>query len=161
MLSIDIAPLSLGHHTFTLHPEAEALDLEPEAFRAIEVHLELDRMEDRVWVTIDVRATATLECDRTLEPFDKEVDGTYQVYFAPPQFFGSAERAEEDDAMRLLPAGETELDLMQEVRDTLVLALPTRRISPQAEAMDVPTRFGADEEAIDPRWEALRQLRSE
>jgi len=161
MLSIDIAPLALGRHSFTLYPEAEALELDASAFQDIEVGLELDRMDDRVLVTIHAEATATLECDRTLEPFQQDVEGTYQVYFAPPHFFGSAERAEEDEAMRVLPAGETELDLTQEVRDTLVLALPTRRISPKAEAMELPTQFGGGGETIDPRWEALRQLRSE
>ncbi|MEM6647553.1 MAG: DUF177 domain-containing protein [Bacteroidota bacterium] len=161
MLSIDISPLPLGRHTLALYPKAEALELDPDAFRDIEVNLELDRMEDRVLVSIEAAATATLECDRTLEPFEQDVEGIYKVYFAPPHFFGSADRADEDDAMRVLPAGETELDLTQEVRDTLVLALPTRRISPEAEAMEVPTQFGGGDDAIDPRWEALRQLRSE
>ncbi|MEM1097038.1 MAG: DUF177 domain-containing protein [Bacteroidota bacterium] len=161
MLSIDISPLSLGRHHFTLHPKGEALELDADTFQDIEVALDLDRMEDRVLVSIQVEATVTLECDRTLEPFEQAVEGTYQVYFAPPHFFGSAERADEDDAMRVLPAGETELDLTQEVRDTLVLSLPTRRISPKAEAMDLPTQFGGSDDAIDPRWEALRQLRSD
>ena len=53
--------------------------------------------------------------------------------------------------------------MTEAVRDTLVLAVPARKVAPGAEDLDLPTVFGAPaaEAAIDPRWEALRSLRSD
>jgi len=67
----------------------------------------------------------------------------------------------EDDDIQSLPSESDEIDLTDIVRDTLMLAVPVRKIAPGAEELDLPTTFGeASEEDIDPRWKGLEQLRS-
>ena len=164
MLGIDTAPLSPGLHELTLTPSAEEANLDPEVFSNITVEIRLDHEEQRDLVAFTARAVATLECDRTLQPFEQRVSGSYAVLFVLPEHldrYATAEASDED--VRPLPEPGTELDLTGPVRDTLLLALPTRRVAPGAEDEELPVQFGAltDSEgnAMDPRWEALKKLR--
>ena len=165
MLRIDIAPLKDGVHELVLHPSADDLGLDPATFADVEVDLRLDLAADgtgrRARAAFEARAVATLECDRTLALFEQPVAGEHHVLFVPAAAL--PEGAEDDDAVRPLPADAPFIDLAEPVRDTLLLALPLRRVSPEAEAAELPATFGAlldDEGApLDPRWEALRRLR--
>ncbi len=164
MLRIDLAPLGEGVHTLALNPEAEAVGLDPDLFADLRVEATLDLFNDRILVTLQATATATLECDRTLARFEQPIAGTYRVLFVPPSFA----RREDDEApyeeVRVLEDTERTLDLADAVRDTVLLAVPARKVAPGAEDIDIQTTFGApdtgDEPAIDPRWEALRALQA-
>ena len=163
MLQIDITLFGPGTHRVSLHPEAEALDLDPATFGDIEIAARLDCKRDRILVQFLARATASLTCDRTLRPFEQPVEGRYAVLCAPPgtplREDGVAEQVRDLD-----PADRT-LDLTEEARDTLKLALPARRVAPGAEEEELQKAYGepeaaADGEPVDPRWAALRKLRS-
>lgn len=162
MLGIDITPLAHGLHEASLTPSVESLGLDPAVFDAVAVEVRLDHEQDRTLVAFTARATATLVCDRTAVTFQQPVEGSYTVLFVlAEQLEGLAEENGED--VRALPQPGAELDLTDAVRDTLLLALPTRRVAPGAEDKELPVTFGAehdeDDEALDPRWEALKKLR--
>lgn len=160
MLRIEITPFEAGMHQVELRPEAEAVDLDPGTFRDIVVDAHLQVQEKRILVVLQASATARLECDRTLKPFDKRLEGSYSVLFATPEFARMDEDAYDD--VRAFDPGDTYLDLTDVVRDTLVLAIPQRCIAPGADEIDIETEYGAPvgEDYIDPRWEALRKLRA-
>jgi uncharacterized protein len=69
--------------------------------------------------------------------------------------------------VRPLNPSDREIDLTDVVRDTLLLAIPQRRIAPGAEDEPIDQEFGAsdddaDEEApVDPRWSALEELKDD
>jgi uncharacterized protein len=159
MLLVEIHALPDGVHSQTLRLEPEALDLDPALFADVVVDLRLDVGGQRVLAQYEVRAVATLECDRTLVEFAQRVAGSHAVLFAPPEQLPGGPS---DDAF-LLPADALAIDLTAPVRDTLLLALPAKRIAPGAEDLEIPTAFGADLDAegrlTDPRWDALRRLR--
>lgn len=165
MFRIDIAPLEAGFHHLARAPEAEALDLDPDTFSDIQVGLDLFCQRDRILVDMHTEATAALVCDRTLQPFEQSVEGHYSVLFAAP---GAApeEESEDYEEVREFSPTDRQLNLTDLVRDTLVLSLPQRKVAPGAEEEEIPTTFGvpADQEhekPIDPRWEKLRELRSD
>ncbi len=164
MLRIPIASLKPGYHTMTLTPTAEALDLAPDLFADITVEVALDHGGRRILVRFEAEATAALTCDRTLADYEAEVAGTYQVLFAPPEMAAkNSEEVPNDDVRPLYPA-DTSIDVTDAVRDTLLLALPTRRIAPGAEDLELQLQYGASSEAepaIDPRWAALQALRDD
>lgn len=157
MLSINIAGLKLGLHEMTVAPAAEDLDIDPESFRDVRVDLRLDRRPGKVFVTFDASAVARLKCDRTLVDFDQPVSGSYEILFAPPEMV----EGKDDDHVRVLEPDDEEIEITDVVRDTLLLAVPQRKVAPGAEDVDIPTRFGVAEETedVDPRWAALRDLR--
>ena len=157
MLRVDIASLDDGLHEVELRPSAEDLGLDPDTFADIAVAVQLDVSERRVRASYAAEAVATLECDRTLAEYQQPVEGAHEVLFS-----ADASGDEEEDVYPL-PEHGRELDLSEPVRDTLLLALPLRRVAPEAEDAEIPTRFGgpAEGEPADDRWEALRRLRDE
>jgi len=162
MLCIDITSLKPGRHELTEEPDAQMLDLDPDLFRDISVGIMLEYNGKRLHVMLDAEATATLECDRTLVLFDQDVSGQHALYYAPPAFVDQL--AEGNDDIRVLLPTDQEIDVTDAVRDTLLLALPARRIAPGAEAVELPTTFGApaaEEDTIDPRWQALLKLKEQ
>lgn len=159
MLQINIAGLEAGNHHMVLEPSAEALDLSAETFRDLRVHAHLFSQPNRILVAFTAEADAALTCDRTLEPFVQPVRGDYSVLFAAP---GTATDAEEHEEVRELLPTDQEIDITDAVRDTLLLAVPQRKIAPGAEDEEIQTAFGApsgDETLADPRWAALRALK--
>jgi len=160
MLRIDISGLGPGVHEMQLEPNAEELELDPGKFSEIRVDLRLDRKPDRVFVSFSADAVALLQCDRTLVDFDQRIAGSYALLFAPEEM---ADGAKDDEDVRALRPEDEEIDVTDAVRDTLLLAVPQRKVAPGAEDVDIPTRFGvpADGGEIDPRWEALKALKDD
>lgn len=158
MFTIEIASLSPGLHEFDFEPEAEAVELDPEKFGDIHIHARLDVRESRILAMLETTATATLECDRTLKLFDQEIGGTNYVLFAPPEFVEQQEDA--FDEVRVLQPSDQKIDLTGAVRDTILLSVPLRCVAPGAEDEEIETEFFVPEDEVDPRWAALRKLKS-
>lgn len=162
MLKIRITHLKPGIHEYSLDPTPEELDLDSELFSNIHVDVRLDYSGDRVLASFETTATAVLECDRTLVLFEQPVNGSYTLLYVPPDMVSAS--GEEIEEVRVLQPTDNEIDLTQPVRDTILLSIPARRIAPGAEDLEIQTTFGASEEQeedeVDPRWEALRKLRS-
>ena len=162
MLRVDLSPLDEGLHEQTLSPSADDLGLDPEVFSKIALDLRLDIAERRVLASLDVRAVATLECDRTLVAYQQPVRGDHAVLFVSRDQIVSDS---DDEALLPLPDPETEIDLTAVVHETLMLALPLRRVAPEAEHAEITTSYGGQEmldgSPVDDRWDALRSLRSD
>lgn len=160
MLSVNIVVLKPGVHELVVEPAAGDVEVDPGVFRDVRVSLRLDRRPDKVYISFDASAVARLQCDRTLVDFDQPISGHHELLFAPPEI---AEVRDDDDIRALYPEDE-ELDITDVVRDTLLLAVPQRKVAPGAEDVEIQTEFGAardETEDIDPRWAALRALRDE
>ena len=161
MFRVRIAALPDGLHQETLRPSAESLGLDPGVFSGVEVDVTLDVAERRVLAAFTARATARLECDRTLDLYDQPVEGAHAVLFSADAPAGDASDDDPDDDVQPLADDAQDLDLTAAVHDTLVLALPLRRVSPAAEVAEIPTEFGgpSEGEPADDRWAALQALR--
>ncbi len=157
MFRVRIASLPDGLLQETHRPTADDLGLDPEVFSDVEVDLRLDVADHRVLAAYTARATARLECDRTLEMYDEPVEADHAVLFTADAPDGP------DDDVRPLTDDALAIDLTAPVHDTLLLALPLRRVSPAARDAEIPTAFGAadddDDAPADPRWAALQALR--
>ena len=136
-------------------PAAEDLDLDPDMFHELEVLIELSNLAGKLHVQIQARATVALECDRTLRPFTLPVAGSYELVLLP---LGESVNADEDIEPLFIAPGQNTVDLTVPVRDTLLLAIPTRRVAPDAEESELQTVFGAAAKDVNWRWEALHQL---
>lgn len=158
VLRVHIASLSDGLHIESLRPSAADLDLDPEIFSGIGVDLRLEVNGRRILAMFDARASARLECDRTLEMYDQPVEGQHAVLFVPPEAADEVD-GDDDDEVRVLADADTEIDLTESVRDTLLLAVPLRHVSPAGEAMEMQTTFGEADLDRDGPWAALRALR--
>ena len=163
MLTVDITSLSDGIHHLDFSPSAEEAALDPTTFEEIHVEAELQCHRDRILVKLWATATAELTCDRTLQPYDEDVEGHYSLLFGPPSMVG--QEGEEFEEVRPFLPSDREIDLTDVVRDTLLLSLPQRQIAPGAEEEPIDQEFGTpdeeEEEPIDPRWEELQKLKND
>lgn len=164
MLTIDITSLPEGIHHLKLDPSADEANLDPSTFDDIHVDLELQHHRDRILVKLHASATAELTCDRTLREYDERIDGSYGVLYGPPSLVGR--EGEEFDEVRPLESSDREIDLTDVVRDTLLLAVPQRKVAPGAEDEPISESFGKDEEEtdegpVDPRWSELEKLKGD
>ena len=161
MLRVRIAPLPDGLHTETLEPAPDDLDL-PDAevsrvtFSDLTVEVQLVVATRQIVARFEVAATAHLICDRTDEPFEQPVRGAHSVVIVAPEAHLAA--ADDEDVI-VTPDDAQFADLTAPVRDTLMLAVPVRRVCPAAETIEIPTAFGEPDTPSDGRWAALAALR--
>ena len=156
MLRIDLRSLEAGYHEISLAPAPADVGLEPNAFRNILVEVGLDYDGKKAFVSVKASAVALLICDRTLTKFEQSIKGEYSLLFSPNE----EEKAE--DEIRSISSTDEELDITDIVRDTLLLAIPVRKIAPGADEAEIPVAFGTPADTdYDPRWEALKALKHE
>ena len=157
MLQLEIASLGAGFHSIEYTPTANELDLDPEVFSDIKVQFSLDLAKRQISVSMQVEAIVKLQCDRTLVMFDQPLSGKYAVLFS--------EALPGGDAEDVLPfsANDRVIDVTKPVRDTLVLAVPSRKVAPEAEDVDIQLSYknSETEDEVDPRWAALRNLKTD
>jgi DUF177 domain-containing protein len=156
MLKIDLRTLEIGRHEFNLESTAEELGVEPGLMSQIRADVQLHYDGEDAIIIADVSAIAHLTCDRTLVKFDRPLKGTHTVLYSPK------DPNEDSDAdVRPLAASDQEIDITDIVRDTLLLAIPVRKLAPGAENTDIRTTFGetAGSSTVDPRWAALAALK--
>lgn len=130
-----------------------------------EVHINFLRTNHFIEVDFTVDVDTELICDRSLEPFLKHLNGSYHVLFEPDNVEGTET---EKGAVRQISPEDLTVDIEKEVRDTIMLEIPVRKLHPdyvdsEGNTEDFETqRFGPepdDEELIDPRWSELKKLK--
>lgn len=158
MVRIDLRELEIGQHEINIECTSEEVGLGPDEMTDIRVDIRLDYDGQEALVVVEASAVANLVCDRTVVPFKLPVKGSYTVLFSPNE--GDQESESE---VRPLAASDEEIDITQIVRDTLLLAIPIRKIAPGSEKEEILTTFGVSEElkGIDPRWHVLAELKEE
>ncbi len=137
---------------------ASDLGLDQAKFSEIQTDLEIEQLDGAIHVTLKVRAKACLECDRTLQEFVAPVANVHEMllytYGQKPSEENMIEQVELEPKQRVF-------DLMETIRDTLMLAIPARKVAPEAEELQIQTVFGAPATEADQRWSALLAVREE
>jgi uncharacterized metal-binding protein YceD (DUF177 family) len=131
------------------------------------VKIHFEKTTHFINVEFTVEAGMMVICDRSLEEFEKTVEGKYEVLFKP-----EVEDVSEGESSKVKQFNIHELTLSidDEVRDTILLGLPAKILHPRfldedGNPSEFETRsFGDvspdDEEIADPRWEALKKLKN-
>lgn len=137
-----------------------------DVFLGAEVSVEFYRTDHFIKVTFNVDADLKLTCDRSLDKFEFNSRGTFDMLFEP----GEVEEFEtEASAIKQIDGKAMQLDIEKEVFDTILLHIPSRKVHPrfldeQGNITEFETRvFGRpeneEEESVDPRWEELKKLK--
>lgn len=165
-LTFRIQEIPEGQSVRDIRLEQGDLDFEDLTVKQADVNIHFQKTRYFIKSNFTVKAVAELICDRSLQKFDYQVSGSYEVLFKP-----DVEAISESENSRVKPfnVNELTLSLDQEVRDTILLELPVKKLHPKyldedGNPDDFETRkFGKDEDdedRIDPRWEALKKLKN-
>ncbi len=139
-------------------PDPQALDLDPAEFSDIQIDVHVVLEGGNLVLSVAASADAHLACDRTLDAYSTRVSGSCRILLQPD----GAEASEHgyDEAIVLQPL-QRQVDVASVARDTLVLAVPARKVAPRARDIDLQREFGAPEPTIAQHWAPLRHLHSD
>jgi uncharacterized protein len=129
LVKIKISHLSQGQHHYRF--THAICDFRDAAFsdnvfsHPVETTVTIDKGLSDMSVTICVKTVAILECDRCLAELHRSISGEYRIFYAPAK---SVHTQNLQDEVRLLGKNDFEIDLTDDVRDTLLLALPMKNV---------------------------------
>ncbi len=170
--TIPFVGLKLGKHQFNFELKKAFFEhFEYDEFNdaAINLDVTLEKMSTLLEFTLRFRGAVNVACDITNEPYDQELEGSYKFVVK----FGE-EYDDENEDLLILPHGSYEVNIQQYVYESIVLAMPSRRIHPgvkdgtlkseildkleelSPKAMDEET--APEDESTDPRWDSLKKL---
>jgi uncharacterized metal-binding protein YceD (DUF177 family) len=166
-LEFNIVEIPEGESRRTVQLAAEDLDLSPYTFQGGEVDLLFYRTLHFIRVSFTVDSDVELVCDRSLEPYIQPIKSDYEVVFKVDV---REETEDENGAVRRFNFSSNTLSVEDEVRDTILLNIPIKKLHPKfLDEEGNPKEFETksygnvkndeDTEAVDPRWEKLKDLK--
>ena len=171
MLKFRITEIPEGYSTRSLTLDSEAVDLDPYEFTGGKIDIEFHRTLHHIRVNFEIRTDVELVCDRSLEAYLHEVEAAYEVVFKAEDV---EETEDENGAVRMFNFAENTFSIAEEVRDTILLDIPAKKLHPKyldenGNPIEFEDRsFGkadnedqkADDEPADPRFAELKKLKN-
>lgn len=165
-LSIPLSALREGVSVFTLQTTSPELCVQEQVVfhEIIEVRVSITAMGEDYLFTVDVNGEGTFICDRCGVQFQRDVNGSVRTLYTFDPL-----KVEDDVTgdVRWIAPESSFIDLTQDIKDALLLAVP-RKCLCKASCAGLCPRCGADlnknpcscqEDEIDPRWEGLKKLK--
>jgi len=165
-LKIRIAQISEGTHDYRFEYPAEQLGLDENFNELVEIDSILDKTQRQLLLKTRITTRADFTCDRCAGEFFEEIQANYGVCY---MFDESPAEALPDDEMRYIHPGTPYLDISDDVRQALLLAIPLKLVCTE-DCKGLCPHCGVNlnvetctctEETLDTRWEELRKLITE
>jgi uncharacterized protein len=125
----------------------------------------INKVTNQYFVEFQIDTKVLLVCDRCLEEFEKQLNDNMRLIFSlETELYQEEEPGSE---FRLLPAETTEIDITDDIRESLLLMIPMKILCDE-ECSGLCSQCGlnlnydkcqCEKDQIDPRWEALRKLK--
>ncbi|MEX0680829.1 MAG: DUF177 domain-containing protein [Balneolales bacterium] len=165
MISFRLNEIPEGLSEKLLSVDAKELDIEQSEIRHVHLNLRFNKKQD-IYLRIECRivANATFKCDRSLDVFETELDSHYEVVF---QKYAENEREDHSGTLRRLDPSHNVIDITKELRDTVLLSVPIKKLHPRYFNDGIATEFEASfgnndqDQEHDPRWDALTKLKQQ
>ncbi|MBJ7879540.1 YceD family protein [Gelidibacter salicanalis] len=167
---IQFVGLKLGKHHFDYQIGKEFFEhFEYDDFNDVNVKVDLlfEKKTTFLELHFEILGTANINCDTSNEPYNQEIEGEFNLVVN----FGEEYNDENEDIL-VLPHGEYEINVAQNIYELIILSMPIKRIHPgiadgtlQSEVLKKLEELspkGLEEkektEEIDPRWNTLKKL---
>lgn len=171
--TIPFVGLKLGEHQFDFKIGKTFFEyFEYDEFNdaSIKLIVVLNKKTTLLEFTLSFEGIVNVNCDVSNEPYDQEVSGEYHLVVK----FGEIYNNEMEDLL-IIPHGSSEVNIQQYIYESIVLAMPIRRIHPgiadgtlksdiltKLEELslkeDKINRSSEEDDSIDPRWDTLKKL---
>ena len=161
-MKINIANIDDGLNQLELREPSRELTLLDHGHLMGDIHVKLviDKRLDDLNLKAKVVSSAELMCDRCLRIFEKELKSNFKIYYT------SKYSDSEEQNTRHLNLSSSIIDLLDDVRSSLVLSLPIKLLCGENCKGLCPTcgvnrnqqKCECITEPTDSRWEALKDL---
>src|SRR5690554_5744446 len=129
--TIPFVGLKLGKHQFNFELNKAFFEhFEYDEFNnaAINLNVLLDKTSTLLEFTLTFDGRVNVACDITNELYDQEISGSYKFVVK----FGEEYNDENEDLL-IIPHGSYEVNIQQFIYESIVLAMPSRKIHPGVE----------------------------
>ncbi len=168
--TIPFIGLKLGEHRFDFNISKSFFEyFKYEEFNDVNIKLDvlLIKKNTMLEFTLAFKGIVNVNCDITNEPFNQEIKGDHHFVVN----FGEVFNDENEDLL-IIPHGSYEINIQQHIYESIVLAVPTRKVHPgvedgtlkseiltKLEELRPKQNISLDEgETTDPRWDELKKL---
>ncbi len=161
MLAFKINEIQKGKSSEVIDLADDYFDLTGLKYRDLKLTVNFEKREFTIQVDFSFTAEVELTCDRSLEVFWQEIDGQYAVLYKDGADFESEDA---QMSVRRLDISGNIINIEGEVRDTVLLSVPVRKIHPRyfdenGELTELKLTSDTPK-TIDPRWEKLESLKN-
>ena len=165
-MKIQIGSLSEGAHQY--HFEVRPTDIAlGEGFAGpVNVDATLEKTGKQCFLHAQIQTRGSFTCDRCTAQFDLALSPEYRMFYVSDETEAGGFDPSE---VQVIPAGLPIIDLSEDVRQTVLLAVPLKLLC-RPDCKGLCPRCGADlnsepctcpAEEVDARWDGLRGLRPE
>jgi len=170
--TIPFVGLKLGEHRFDYKISKSFFEyFEYEDFNDVNINLDvlLTKKNTMLEFTLSFEGIVNVNCDITNEPYNQDISGSFHFVVN----FGD-EFNDENEELIILPHGSYEICIQQYIYESIVLAIPTKRIHPGIEDGTLKSEIlnkleelspnhdeintSEADEQTDPRWDELKKL---
>jgi uncharacterized protein len=163
-LLVNISKLSVGQHTRSLETQPIDIGLDARFSQPVRVNVSLEKSARQLFLNVKFETSGTFSCDRCLEDFTREVSGSYSIVYMMDG--RSAEGIEAEEEIQVLTPQTNIVDLGEDVRQFLLLSLPSKTLCRENCAGLCPlcgvnknrTSCACQVATVDPRWAVLKQI---
>lgn len=174
---IPFVGLKIGVHEFNF-------DITDEFFEGIEyalinkgdihVKLLLDKKETMLVGDFTINGSVETSCDRCNDPVNVDVEGNYQLIYK------FDDEPSDDESLIIVYPEEFEIDVKENILELISVSLPARsvhkkgqcnaemiellkeyKVNPASDYTQEELENETDDEAVDPRWAALKDLKKD
>lgn len=164
---IDIFGLSNNTHSFDF-------SFDDEFFAAFEdslvskgkgaCHVDLMKSDSMITLDLTIEGSIELECDRSLELFDYPISTKSEVIFK----YGDEEKELSEDVFVIIK-DQQKINMGEFLYEFIMLEVPMKKLHPkfqddesdESDELIYSDEPDDKEEGIDPRWEALKNLKED
>ncbi len=160
MISFRLNEIPNGLSEEDLSVSAEEMNVDQTGITKVRLHLRFNKQDEHLRIECSMVAEATFTCDRSLDSFNTELNSKYEVVF---QNNVTDEREDLSGALKRLDPAQNVIDITKELRDTVLLSVPVKKLHPRyyedGKITEFEASFGEREKEHDPRWDELKKLK--
>ena len=164
-MKIQVGGLSEGVHAYRFRITPAELGLPSEFQDGVDIDATLEKTTGQLLLRASIATTGGFLCDRCVAPIREPVASRYQMYYVWEE--SGAERIDPSEVQVMSP-GQTVIDMSDDVRQTVLLALPLKHICredcrglcPQCGRNLNEGECDCKETRLDGRWDKLKELQN-
>ncbi|CAN5489632.1 hypothetical protein BH10BAC5_BH10BAC5_26640 [soil metagenome] len=172
-MKINIANLKDGEHLFDYNVRPDELGFSENILKDnVEVAVKLFKTNNQINADVSLEGIFGLECDRCLDNFKLKFSSEFLIIF---KYYFKKEELEEadadDDTLVFIPSNTAFIDLKQDIKDYILLALPMRKVPDSIEingneicsvcSRNIDEFLRTDKsDTVNPVWEKLNELKN-
>jgi len=164
-MKIQAGGLSQGSYTYSFRAQPAEIGLDGHYLGEITAEVDLEKTPTQLALTARLATEGRFSCDRCADEFTQRLAASYRMHY----LWNEEEAALLDPSeVQIVSASLAVIDLTEDVRQTLVLAVPLKLLC-KSTCKGLCPRCGTNlnqgnctcsDEPGDGRWEALRSLRT-